>query len=127
MEMQQKHIKVANHSEFGSMVEHYESHPLAEDSDDEKSEKAEKKAERAANKRQRGGGSARNKRKCWPRPAGPSSRQRAPAHPSSRSTPSIITPGTSEATYPFARALFLLWVIQSLSEVMPEENTSQQG
>ena len=69
--MQQKHIKVANRSEFGSMVEQYESHPLAEDSDDEKSEKAEMKAEpeRAANKLQRGGGSARNKRKCWPGPA----------------------------------------------------------
>ena len=63
LEMQRKHIKVANCSD--------ESHPLAEDSDDEKSEKAEMKAEpeRAANKLQRGGGSARNKRKCWPGPA----------------------------------------------------------
>ena len=49
--MQQKHIKVADRSEFGwSMVGHYESHPLAEDSDAEKKlEKAEKEAERAAN------------------------------------------------------------------------------
>ena len=51
LEMQQKHIKVADRSEFGwSMVGHYESHPLAEDSDAEKKlEKAEKEAERAAN------------------------------------------------------------------------------
>ena len=80
METRQKDIKVADHSDFGwSTVEHYESHPLAEDSDDEKKlEKAEKEAERAANKRRRGGGGAGNKRKCWPRPAGPSSRQREP-------------------------------------------------
>ena len=51
LEMQQKHIKVSDRSEFGwSMVEHYKSHPLAEDSDAEKKlEKAEKESERAVN------------------------------------------------------------------------------
>ena len=37
--------------------------------------------------------------------------------------PLSITPGTSEAICPCARALFLLWAIRSLSEVMPKENT----
>ena len=46
------------------MVEHYDSHPLAANSDDEKClEKAEKEAERAANKRQRGSGTGIKKKK----------------------------------------------------------------
>ena len=58
LERRQKHIKVAERSEFGwATVEHYDSHPLAADSDDEKRlEKAEKEAERAANKRRKGTG-----------------------------------------------------------------------
>ena len=56
LERHQKHIKVADRLEFGwATVEHYDSHPLAADSDDEKRlEKAENEAEKAANKRQRG-------------------------------------------------------------------------
>ena len=52
LEKRQKHIRVADRSEFGwATVEHYESHPLAADSDNEKRlEKAEKEAERAATK-----------------------------------------------------------------------------
>ena len=53
LEKRQKHIKVTNRSDLGwSMVEHYDGHPLVDNSDDEKClEKAEKEAERAANKR----------------------------------------------------------------------------
>ena len=56
---------MADRSEFGwATVEHYESHPLATDSDDEKRlEKAEKEAERAANKRRHGSGAAGTKMK----------------------------------------------------------------
>ena len=80
LEMQQKHIKVADRSEFGWFtVEHYERHPLADDSNDEKKlEKAKKEAEHAANKRRHGGGGAGNKKKCWPGPAGSNPRQREP-------------------------------------------------
>ena len=65
LERCQKHIKVADHSEFGwATVEHYHSHPLVADSDDEKRlEKAEKEVERAANKRRRGTGTAGTKKK----------------------------------------------------------------
>ena len=47
LEKRQKHIKVADWSDFGwSTVEHYDSHPLADDSDDEKHlENAEREAE----------------------------------------------------------------------------------
>ena len=64
LEKRQKHIKVADRSEFSwATVEHYESHPLAADSDDEKRlEKAEKEAERAANKRRRGNSAAGRKK-----------------------------------------------------------------
>jgi len=57
LEKRQKHIKVADLSEFRwSTVKHYESHPLAADLDDEKHlEKAKKEAERAANKHRCGG------------------------------------------------------------------------
>ena len=53
MEKRQKHIKVADRSDYGwSMVKHYDSHPLADDSNDEKRlEKAEREAKCAANKR----------------------------------------------------------------------------
>ena len=46
LKKRQKHIKVADRSDFGwSMVEHYNSHPLADDLDDEKClEKAEREA-----------------------------------------------------------------------------------
>lgn len=52
LDKRQKHIKVADRSDYGwSTVEYYDSHPLADDSDDEKRlEKAEREAERAANK-----------------------------------------------------------------------------
>ena len=74
LDKRQKHIRVADHSEFGwATVEFYESHPLASDADDEKRlEKAEKEAERAANKRRRGGGSG-SKRKCGYVATGPQS------------------------------------------------------
>ena len=74
LDKRQKHIRVADHSEFGwATVEFYESHPLASDADDEKwLEKAEKEAERAANKCRRGGGSG-SKRKCGYVATGPQS------------------------------------------------------
>ena len=80
LEKRQKHIKVADRSEFGwATVEHYESHPLAADSDDEKRlEKAEKEAERAATKRRRGGGAAGIKKKNLSGGAGPNARPREP-------------------------------------------------
>ena len=79
LEKRQKHIKVADRSEFGwATVEHYDSHPLAADSDDEKRlEKAEKEAERAANKRRRGSGTGIKKKNLF-EGAGPSSRMREP-------------------------------------------------
>ena len=79
LEKWQKHIKVADRSEFGwATVEHYESHPLAADSDDEKRlEKAKKEAERAANKRRRGSTAAGTKKKNLSG-AGPSPRPREP-------------------------------------------------
>ena len=71
---------MADRSEFGwATVEHYESHPLAADSDDEKRlEKAEKEAERAANKRRRGGSGAAAgiKKKTGPSGVGTGSRPR---------------------------------------------------
>ena len=65
LEKRQKHIKVADRSKFGwATVEHYESHPLAADLDDEKClQKAEKEAERAANKCQCGSATAGMKKK----------------------------------------------------------------
>ena len=60
----QKHIKVADRSEFGwATVHYYQDDPLASDSEDEKSlNRAEKEvrkdAERVANKRHQGGGNA---------------------------------------------------------------------
>lgn len=60
-------------------MEHYESHPLAADSDDEKRlKKAEKEAERAANKCRWGSGSVGTKKKSLSGGAGPSSRMREP-------------------------------------------------
>ena len=80
LEKRQKHIQVADRSEFGwATVEHYESHPLAADSDDKKHlEKAEKEAERAANKCRRGSGAAGIKKKSLSGGTGPSSRLREP-------------------------------------------------
>ena len=77
LEKRQKHIKVADRSDFGwSTVEHYDSHPLADNSDDEKRlEKAEKEAERAANKRKRGGGAGAKRKRSWNDTGGPSARR----------------------------------------------------
>ena len=60
---------MADHSEFSwATVEHYESHLLAADSDDEKRlEKAEKEAERAANKHRRGSSATGTKKKNFSR------------------------------------------------------------
>lgn len=72
----QKHIKVADCS---ATVEHYESHPLVTDSDDEKHlEKAEKEAERAANKHRCGGGTTGIKKQSGPPGTSPTSRPREP-------------------------------------------------
>ena len=51
----QKLIKVADTSKFGwATIQHYDNHPLAADSDDEKHlEKTEKEAERASARRKR--------------------------------------------------------------------------
>ena len=47
-------------------MEHYDSHPLVDDSDDKKRlEKAEREAERAANKRKRGGGAGAKRKHSW--------------------------------------------------------------
>ena len=67
----QKHIKVADRSEFGwATINYYRDDPLAADSDDEKNlnqaeKEARKDAERAASKRRRGaanGGNAKRRR-----------------------------------------------------------------
>ena len=78
----QKHIKVADRSEFGWATVKYRDDPLASDSDDEKSlNRAEKEArkdtERAASKCRRGagngGGARRRRAQYWnDSPAGPS-------------------------------------------------------
>ena len=77
IEKWQKHIKVADRSEFGwSTVKHYESHLLTADSDDEKRlEKAEKEVERPTNKCLRGSGSIGIKKRSRLGDAGPSSRE----------------------------------------------------
>ena len=77
LEKRQKHIKVADRSDYGwATVEHYDSHPLADNSDDEKRlEKAEKEAERVANKRRRGGGTGAKRKRGWSDTGGPSSRR----------------------------------------------------
>ena len=53
----QKHIRVANNSDYGwSTVQLHDAHPLAADSEDKKRlEKAEREAEHLANKRRKGG------------------------------------------------------------------------
>ena len=64
LKMQQKHIKVADHSRFGwGTVRHYQSDPLADNKDDKKQlHRSEKEAEhefkefKEANKRHQGGG-----------------------------------------------------------------------
>ena len=77
LEKRQKHIKVADRSDFGwSMVEHYDSHPLANDSDDEKHfEKAEREAECVANKCKRGGGAREKRKRSWNDTGRPSGRR----------------------------------------------------
>ena len=77
LEKRQKHIKAANRSDFGwTTVEHYDSHPLAGDSDDEKRlEKAEREAERTASKRRRGGGAGVKRKRGWSDTGRPSSRR----------------------------------------------------
>ena len=68
LKMRQKHIKVADRSEYGwNTVRHYQSDPLASDSEDEKElHRAEKDAKKdfeqlEANKRRRGGGAGSGK------------------------------------------------------------------
>ena len=77
LEKRQKHIKLADRSDYGwSTVEHYDSHPLADDSDDEKRlEKAEREAKRAANTRKRGGGAGAKRKRSWNDTGGPSGRR----------------------------------------------------
>ena len=60
----QKHVKVADSSEFGwTTVQHYDCNPLAESAEDEKHlEKAEKHAERESAKRRRGSGAGAKRR-----------------------------------------------------------------
>ena len=123
LETRQKHIKVADRSDFGwSTVEHYESHPLAEDSDDEKKlEKAEKEAERAANKRRRGGGGAGNKRKCWPGPAGPSSRQREPQPTQVPGPPPLLPQGPVRPHVPVLGPCFFCGQFSHLVKSCPKK------
>ena len=88
------------------MVEHYDSHPLAADSDDEKCfEEAEKKTERAANKCRWCNGSGIKKRSLFGG-AGPSSRMR---EPSDAVPPPLLLPRTRKATTSsgFGAMLFL--------------------
>ena len=89
----QKHIKVADRSEFGwATVNYYWDDPLASDSDDEKNlnraeKEARKDAERAASKRRRGaanGGNAKRRRAQYSLndpPAGPSNISNARREP----------------------------------------------
>ena len=66
LEKRQKHIKVADRSDFGwSTVEHYEKHL----------EKAEREAERAANKRKWGGRARVKRKRSWNDTGGPSNRR----------------------------------------------------
>ena len=67
LEKCQKHIKVADQSDYGwSTVQHYDTHPLASDSDDEKRlEKVEKEAEHTASKRRRGRNTGARKWRNW--------------------------------------------------------------
>ena len=92
LDKRQKHIKVADRSDYGwATVEHYDSHPLADNSDDEKRlDKAEKEAERAAGKGRCGGGAGTKRRRPWSDIGGPSGRREPqPAcNPDSGTTPS---------------------------------------
>lgn len=76
IEKRQKHIKVADSSEFGwTTVQHYDSNPLAENAEDEKRlEKAEKDAERESAKRRRDAG-AKRRRNWTTETAGPSNKR----------------------------------------------------
>ena len=77
LEKRQKHILVADSSEFGwTTVQHYDNHPLVADFDDEKRlEKAEKEAERTSAKRHRGGGVGGKRRRSWSDTAGPGTKR----------------------------------------------------
>ena len=123
LETRQKHIEVADCSDFGwSTVEHYESHPLAEDSDDEKKlEKAEKEDERAANKHRRRRSGAGNKRKCWPRPAGPSSRQREPQPTQVAGPPPLLPQGPVRPCVPVLAPCFFCGQFGHLVKSCPKK------
>ena len=93
----QKHIKVADRSEFGwATVHYYQDDPLASDSEDEKNlnrveKEARKEAERLASKRQRGGASGSKRRRAqyqWNEPPGPSHNS------SGRREPTVVAPST---------------------------------
>ena len=100
LEKRQKHIKVADRSDYGwATVEHYDSHPLADDSDDEKRlEKAEREAGRAANKRRREGGATAKRKRVWSDTGGPSDRREPqaavppPPLPQGQSKPRVLGP-----------------------------------
>ena len=136
LKMHQKHIKVANHSEYGwSTVRHYQSDPLTSDSEDKrKPYRAEKDAKKdfeqlEMTKWQQGGGTWSTRRKCppayhpyrkyhqdpsWDGP-GPSSTK------STSATDVRVAPDTSQtqSTGP----LFLLWGIWPPGGNMPCQRT----
>jgi len=76
--MRQKHIQLADHSEFGwATVKYYEADQLAADSDDEKLiKKAEKEAQKKSAKLRQGGSNTATKYRhtAWGDQPGPSSR-----------------------------------------------------
>ena len=123
LEKRQKHIKVADRSDYGwATVEHYDSHPLADNSDDEKRlEKAEKEAERVANKRRRGGGTGAKRKRGWSDTGGPSSRREPQALQLVAPPPPCAprTRRTAEATS--FRTLFHLWRLWASGQDVPKK------
>ena len=103
---------MADWSDYGwSTVKHYDSHPVAEDSDDEKRlEKAEREAERAANERKQGGGAGAKRKRSWNDTGGPSGRREP--QPAQTAVPPPAAPRTVQATR--SGTLLQLWRIWTL-------------
>ena len=103
----QKHIKVADRSDYGwSTVQHYDLNPLASDSDDEKRlEKAEKEAEHAANKCLKGGNAnARKRARNWSEGPTQNNRKEPPMATNSSGTgPAPLIPPRPRAVGPCYR------------------------
>ena len=121
LEKRQKHIKVADRSDYGwATVEHYDSHPLADNSDDEKRLEKAEEAERVANKRRCGGG-AGAKRKCgWSDTGGHSSR-REPQALQLVAPPPPVPQGQGGQPRPRILGPFHLWKLWASGQGMPKK------